>query len=95
MKGRVALVTGAGSGIGRGSACSSPRGRGGRRHVAHAGRRPSVFVLGEQCGDYEATAPLNRPGAAREVANCVAFLGSDESRFVTGSALVMDGTTAR
>jgi NAD(P)-dependent dehydrogenase (short-subunit alcohol dehydrogenase family) len=46
--------------------------------------------------EYEAVAPLGRLGTAREVANCVAFLAGDESTFVTGSALVVDGgTTAR
>ncbi len=46
--------------------------------------------------EYEAAAPLNRMGTPEEVANCVLFLASDESTFVTGSALVVDGaTTAR
>ena len=46
--------------------------------------------------DYEAASPLLRMGTAREVANCVLFLASDEATFITGSALIVDGgTTAR
>jgi NAD(P)-dependent dehydrogenase (short-subunit alcohol dehydrogenase family) len=46
--------------------------------------------------EYAAVAPLGRLGTAREVANCVLFLAGDESTFVTGSALVVDGgSTAR
>jgi NAD(P)-dependent dehydrogenase (short-subunit alcohol dehydrogenase family) len=42
---------------------------------------------------YEAVAPMNRMGTAREVANCIVFLASDEASFVTGAALVVDGGT--
>jgi NAD(P)-dependent dehydrogenase (short-subunit alcohol dehydrogenase family) len=46
--------------------------------------------------EYAATSPFMRMGTAREVANCVLFLASDESSFVSGSALLVDGaTTAR
>jgi len=46
--------------------------------------------------EYELASPFLRMGTAREVANCVLFLASDESTFITGSALIVDGgTTAR
>jgi NAD(P)-dependent dehydrogenase (short-subunit alcohol dehydrogenase family) len=46
--------------------------------------------------EYAEAAPMNRMGTAREVADCILFLASDEASFVTGSALIVDGgTTAR
>jgi len=38
-----------------------------------------------------AVAPLKRAGTPEEVAYCALFLASDESSFVTGSELVVDG----
>jgi NAD(P)-dependent dehydrogenase (short-subunit alcohol dehydrogenase family) len=43
--------------------------------------------------EYEAVSPLKRMGTPVEVANCVLFLASDESSFVTGAALMVDGAT--
>lgn len=51
---------------------------------------------GRLAADYAAISPLGRMGTPREVADAVLFLASDESTFVTGSALLVDGgTTAR
>jgi len=43
--------------------------------------------------EYAAVSPLGRMGTAREVANCVLFLASDEASFVSGTGLVVDGAT--
>lgn len=39
----------------------------------------------------KATYPLGRPGTLLEIANAALFLASDESSFITGHALVVDG----
>jgi NAD(P)-dependent dehydrogenase (short-subunit alcohol dehydrogenase family) len=46
---------------------------------------PAVF---EQLN---ASIPLGRMGSAEDVANCVAFLASDEAGYVTGAELAIDG----
>lgn len=43
---------------------------------------------------YVATIPLARRGTAEEVAQAALFLASDESAYVTGTELVIDGGTA-
>jgi cyclopentanol dehydrogenase len=41
--------------------------------------------------DFLAATPLRREGAAEEVSGCVLFLASDESSFVSGTELIVDG----
>ena len=43
----------------------------------------------------EATTPLGRLGQPDETANVALFLASDESSFVTGSELFVDGGSAQ
>lgn len=58
---------------------------------------PAVTVMvGEEQADavkagFAAKVPLGRMGTAREVADAVAFLASDESTFILGTTLYIDG----
>jgi NAD(P)-dependent dehydrogenase (short-subunit alcohol dehydrogenase family) len=45
----------------------------------------------DEIRQYKADIPMNRRADPMEVANVVAFLASDESSFMTGSAVMVDG----
>ena len=45
----------------------------------------------EQAARLVALHPLGRLGTAQDVAKAIAFLGSDDASFITGTALVVDG----
>ena len=52
----------------------------------------SILVENDQIRAlYDAAIPLGRVGEAEEVASVVAFLCSDDARYVTGQALAIDG----
>jgi NAD(P)-dependent dehydrogenase (short-subunit alcohol dehydrogenase family) len=38
-----------------------------------------------------AMSPMGRVGAARDIANAILFLAGDESAFITGEEIVVDG----
>jgi NAD(P)-dependent dehydrogenase (short-subunit alcohol dehydrogenase family) len=88
LKNKVAIVTGAGSGIGAATA----------RLFAAEGAHLVLVDREQRQADPEAARafwrqrhPMGRIGQPEEVAKAALFLASDDSSFVTGTLLFVDG----
>jgi NAD(P)-dependent dehydrogenase (short-subunit alcohol dehydrogenase family) len=67
--------------------------------VVTPGYKNELGMTDEQIGEFEAraasTTPLGRAGTAEEIARAVVFLASDDSSYVTGADLFVDGGAAQ
>lgn len=63
----------------------------GARRPLSKGRESVVERMAKEREARAAVVPLGRAGEAADVANAVLFLASDESEWITGDALVIDG----
>jgi NAD(P)-dependent dehydrogenase (short-subunit alcohol dehydrogenase family) len=96
LEGKTALVTGGSSGIGLATA---KRFVSQGAHVFSTGRREPELASGETGRErmrrIPTSVPLGRLGTTDEVGNAVVSLASDDSSFVAGTELFVDGGFAQ
>jgi len=85
--------------VGRSQGPEHPRQRGEPGHGGDARLQNELGLTDEQIEEFKAqaaaTTPLGRTGTPDEIANAVLFLASDESSFITGTELFVDGGAAQ
>ena len=94
LQGKVAVTTGGTTGIGLASA----KDRRSRSNVVSPGPVDTPIVTqqpAETIARIVATIPMGRMGEAQEIAKAALFLASDDSSFVTGIELFVDGGRAQ
>ena len=99
LAGKVAIVSGAASGMGAATARMFAR-EGAKVVVAansvHPGIMPPMRTSGRTAdpavrAERMRFIPMRRPGEVEEVAYTILFLASDESSYITGSEIHVDG----
>lgn len=90
VAGRVALVTGGAMGIGAGVAHRLAQG-GARVGVLDLSLDAAKAVVTQIADEGAATVPVRRSGVPADIANVVAFLAAEESGYITGQVLYVDG----